>query len=98
MNNKVDEKDYAWVITEARDEDEIFLGLGNDKGEQFIPVTQSREEALVLLQKLPAGQGGKRQVEAVHKKQILLQATEQGFAVHLVDQNGKILEQLQKIK
>ena len=98
MNNNIDEKDYAWVITEAHDGEDIFLGLSNDKGEQFIPVTQSKEEALILLPRLPAGQGGKRQVEAVHKKQILLQAAEQGFAVYLVDQEGKIREQLQETK
>ena len=94
MNNKVDEKDYAWVVTEDRQGEEIFLGLVNDKGEQFIPVTQSKEEALALLQKLPAGQGGKRQVEAVHKKQIMQHADKEGFVVYLVDNEGKILEQL----
>jgi len=98
MNKKINRADYAWVITESQDGGDIFVGLGRENGRSFIPVTRTREEGQALLSKLPAGQSGQRQVEAIHKSRILDQAAQQGFAVYLVDEAGKVLEKLQEIK
>lgn len=92
----VNPEDYVWVVIEIKGTDENFLGLENDAGERFVPVTASREDAQALLDRLPAApQGTIRQIEATHKKQIAATAAEQDFAVYLVDGQGVLQGRLE---
>lgn len=90
---KVDMANYVWVITELKDGEETFVGLSDPEGAPFLPVCQSKEEALVLLGKLPKGEG-ERQAEAIHKEGLLNEARTEGFAVYLVDPEGVLKERL----
>ncbi|MCA1905041.1 MAG: hypothetical protein LDL11_00420 [Desulfarculus sp.] len=91
----VDSKNYVWVIVELRGTSENFLGLEDRQGRTFVPVTADKDAALMLLGKLPAaGDGVQRQVEAIHRQRLGAIATEQGFAVDLVDAQGRVLERL----
>ncbi|RJX35902.1 MAG: hypothetical protein C4525_02545 [Desulfarculus sp.] len=94
MEAKVDQSNYVWVIVERRAAEENFLGLADQDGGQFIPVTAEKDQALILLGRLPADQGAQRSVEAVHKQQITDQAQAEGFAVYLVDAQGKVLQRI----
>lgn len=89
-------EDYVWVVVESMGKEEVFLGLNDaDTGETFIPVTAEREQGLMLLGRLPVGpQGTSRQVEAIHQSRLLNLASDQGFAVYLVDQEGRLLQRL----
>lgn len=90
------QKDYVWVIVETQGQEENFLGLKDSQsGETFIPVTAEREQGLMLLVRLPeAVAGANRQVEAIHQERILEAAGAEGFAVYLVDQEGRFLKRL----
>ena len=91
----VNGKDYVWVIVEIRGQAESFLGLDDGHGQTLIPVTAEKDSALMLLGKLPlAGDGAQRQVEAIHRQRLGAIAAEQGFAVDLVDAQGRVLQRL----
>jgi len=92
---KVDEADYVWVITEVKDGEETFVGLSDPQGAQFLPVCESKEDALMLVGRLPKGEG-KRQAEAIHKEGLITEARNEGFAVYLVDPEGVVKERLDK--
>ena len=94
MESKVDTKDYVWVVVDITNNDENFVGLTNEAGEQFIPVCASKEQAEALMKQIPGGEGRDRQVEAIHKDLILKEASENSFEVFLVDQSGALLGRL----
>ncbi len=92
---KVDQTNYVWVIIEQIGGDETFVGLTEPDGAAFLPVCESKEDALTLLGRLPAGQG-KRQAEAIHKEGLLTEARSEGFAVYLVGPEGTVKQRLDK--
>lgn len=95
MSDKVDQSQYVWVIVERTRNDENFLGLADEKGDQFIPVTAEKDHALMLVGRLPETEGVfLRNVEAIHRAELTAQAQEEGFSVYLVDEKGRILERL----
>lgn len=94
-DKEVDASQYVWVIVERTRNDENFLGLGGEDDEPFIPVTADKDQALMLLGRLPDAEGVfGRSVEAIHRAQLLGQAQDEGFSVYLVDEKGRILEHL----
>lgn len=97
MTNQINEEDYLWIIVDDPkkvSEEETFLGLSDDEGRQFIPVTRERAEGEVLMKMLPPPVEAVRTVEAIHREQLLTEAQEQNFSVYIVDSQGKVLEQL----
>ena len=95
MSDKVDAGNYVWVIVERTRNDENFLGMADEDGEGFIPVTAEKDQALILLGRLPETEGVfSRSVEAIHRSQLLGQAQDEGFSVYLVDEKGHVLEHL----
>ncbi|CAO0820296.1 conserved hypothetical protein [Desulfarculales bacterium] len=100
MNTKQKNDDYGWVIVESVGQEDNFVGLNDTQsGETFIPVTAEREQGLVLLGRLPAGpQGSTRRVEAIHQAWLMETAGPKGFAIYLVDQNGRMLKRLDAVK
>ncbi|MCB2188931.1 MAG: hypothetical protein KQJ78_21125 [Deltaproteobacteria bacterium] len=96
-NQEVNPEDFVWVLTEFKGVDEEnFVGLTGPRGEDFVPVTRDREEAQALLARIPARteEGWKRQVETIHRDDIIHQANQRGFAVYLVSPEGRIEEVL----
>lgn len=91
MSDKSKPGNYVFVITESPESDDaVFVGLADENGAPFVPVTEDKEAALMLLGRLAAQGGGKRQVEAIHKVQIAETAREKGFVVFVVDGEGKV--------
>ncbi|MGD8562575.1 MAG: DUF3110 domain-containing protein [Desulfarculaceae bacterium] len=90
MEEQTASENHVWIIIEKRDENETILGLTNNSEENFIPVTANKEDGLLLSGRLPQEQGAQRQVEAIHKDQIIKEAQSNGFAVYLVDGQGNI--------
>lgn len=95
MNQAVRPEDYLWVVVEKSGGQESFLGLNGADGRTFIPAAPSRDQGLMLLGRLPAAAPGTmRELEAIHHNVLLKQAGEHGFAVFVVDENGRILREL----
>ncbi|MCB2227527.1 MAG: hypothetical protein KQH53_12690 [Desulfarculaceae bacterium] len=95
MSDKTDESKYVWVITQRGKDYENFLGLEDEAGERFIPVTAEKDHALILMGRLPVDPDVQRTVEAMHREQIGEAARDDGFSLYLVDENGKILERIE---
>lgn len=95
MNNatKVDQAAYVWVITETKNGEETFVGLSDPEGAPFLPVCETKEDALMLLGRLPKGEG-ERQAEAIHKQGLMTEARNEGFAVYLIDPEGTVKQRL----
>ncbi len=94
MNDKIDESQYVWVVTQRGKDYENFLGLEGEGGERFIPVTAEKDDALILIAHLPDDPAVIRTVEAMHRDEIGEHAAAEGFALYLVDQRGRILERI----
>lgn len=94
MESKVDQSDYVWVIVERSGHEENFLGLADEDGGHFIPVTAEKDQCQALLGRLPEPEHVERSVEAINKIELGKQARSEGFAVYLVDSEGKVLERL----
>ncbi|KIX11780.1 hypothetical protein [Dethiosulfatarculus sandiegensis] len=92
MESQNKKEGYLWIITQSEENaEDSFVGLEDEQGEQFIPATESKEEALILMGRLPRDQGGKLQVEAIHQTRLLDEAGRSGFNVFKVDQDGRLL-------
>lgn len=103
QNSNANPEDYYWVITVTERSNETdtgwfesLLGLADEDGTQFVPVTAEKFEAETLLRLLPpAGHPDTvRQVEAMHKELVRQQADIHGFNIYLVDSAGRIQERI----
>ncbi len=81
---------YVFVCNPGKEES--FLGLYNTaKDVNFIPAFQSKEEANDCFLNLPREKGKKYELQAVHIEELQEVATKSGFAVALVDSDGKVI-------
>ena len=97
MTGDFNTEGYYWIIVDDPKNiklDETFLGLSDDQGNSFIPVTSDRDSAIRLMAKMPPPVDAERDVEAIHRKQLFDQAAAEGFNVYLVDSEGKVKEKL----
>lgn len=73
---------------------ESFLGLYNkEKDVNFIPAFQSKEEANDCFLTLPREKGKKYELQAIHIEELHDEATKAGFAVALIDSDGKVIKE-----
>lgn len=97
MSDQTNSEDYYWIIVDDPKNiklDETFLGLSDDTGHTFIPVTKERDSAVRLMARMPPPEDAERGVEAIHREQLFTQARAEGFTVYLVDGDGAVLEKL----
>jgi hypothetical protein len=74
--------------------EESFLGLYNkDQDVNFIPAFQTKEEANDCFLELPRQKGKKYELQAIHIEELQEMATKSGFAVALVDSDGKVIKE-----
>lgn len=94
MEVKVDRSNYVWVIVERSGHEEHFFGLSTEEGDQFIPVTDMKDQGEALLGRLQVVEGVERTVEAINKVDIIKQGQAHGFAVYQVNSEGKLVGHL----
>lgn len=97
MSTEDHSEEYLWIMVdtpEQKDQAETFFGLVDDDGTQFIPVCRKRGQCESLMSLLPTPEGAERSIEAIHREQLMTQAPAEGFAVFVVDAQGKVLERL----
>lgn len=74
--------------------DESFLGLHDkEKNINFIPAFQSKDDANDCFLTLPREKGKKYELQAVHVEELHEDASKNGFAVALVDSEGKVISE-----
>ena len=84
---------WLWVVVSDKDADGHYLGL-YDEGQDmnFIPAFESKEAANECFLQLPREKGKKYEVQAVHVEELTRDAEKAGFAVAIVDADGKIVK------
>ena len=85
---------WVYVFVCEPGANESFLGLYNEEKEvNFIPAFQTKEEANDCFLTLPREKGKKYELQAVHIEELQEAATKNGFAVALVDSDGKVIKE-----
>ncbi len=93
MDEKTEEvTSWLYVFVCNPGKDETFLGLYNaEKDVNFIPAFKSKEDANDCFLTLPREKGKKYELQAVHVEELEDIASKNGFAVTLVDSEGKVI-------
>jgi len=89
----------TWLYVIVRDpatSDEEFVGFSDENtNEKFLPAFKTKQDAKACFALLPKDIfNGKYEVHAVIEEDVMNTAKEQGHAVFLLDEEGKILKQL----
>lgn len=81
------------MVVDDKDSDSHYLGLYDEEQDiNFIPAFSSKESANDCFLQLPREKGKKYEVQAVHLDELTRDAEEAGFAVALVDADGRIIK------
>ena len=92
-STKKDSEGWLWVVVYDQEEDGHYLGLYDEEQDlNFIPAFESKEAANDCYLDLPKEKGKKYEVQAVHIEELTRDAEQAGFAVALVNQDGRIVK------
>lgn len=84
---------WLWVVVSDKEADGHYLGLYDESQKMnFIPAFESKEAANDCFLQLPREKGKKYEVQAVHVEELTKDAEKAGFAIALVDADGKIVK------
>lgn len=93
MEEKASSKGWVYVVVCEPEKDATFLGLHNkEKNINFIPAFESKDAANDCFLSLPREKGKKYEIQAVHITELYEDAEKNGFAVAMVDADGKLLD------
>ena len=81
------------MVVSDKDSEGHYLGL-YDEGQDvnFIPAFENKEAANECFLQLPREKGKKYEVQAVHIDELTEDAEKAGFAIAIVDGDGKIVK------
>lgn len=87
-------KPETWVYVAVMDPggNEQYVGLVDADETSFIPAFLTKDEAQTCLINMPREKNKKYEVQAILYEELALDAIENGFAVYLLDGQGKIME------
>ncbi len=92
MAEKQNTEGWVYVVVCDPEKDESFLGLyDKEKDINYIPTFNSKESANDCFLTLPKEKGKKYEIQAVHIEELSEDASKNGFAVAMVDGDGKIV-------
>ncbi|MFP4194374.1 MAG: hypothetical protein ACLFMN_07345 [Desulfobacterales bacterium] len=89
--------DEMWVYVAVEDpgKNEKFLGLYDEKSNlSYIPAFKEKEAALACTLNLPRREGKKYEVQAIMLDHLGEDARKNGFMIFMLDEQGRILEQI----
>jgi len=93
MNQSKNKQGWVYAFVCNPGADESFLGLYSESNDlNFIPAFQTKEEANDCFLSLPREKGKKYELQAVHIEELTKDAENNGYAVVMVDGEGKIIE------
>lgn len=95
-NMEITDKWFYVIVRDPGTPSEQFVGFSDDDaGEKFLPVFKTKQDAKTCFAKLPKDIfRGKYDVHAVIEEDIINTAKEKGHEIYVVDETGKILNQL----
>lgn len=93
MEEKASAKGWVYVVICEPERDANMLGLYDEEKElNFIPAFETKEAANDCFLSLPKEKGKKYEIQAVHIEELNKDATENGFIVAIVDNDGKVIK------
>ncbi len=95
-NMEVTDKWYYLIVQNPDTPIAQFLGFSQDDGEKFLPVFKSKQDAKACFSLMPKDLfTGKYDVHAVIEEDVRTAAKEAGHKIFILDEDGKILKQLE---
>jgi hypothetical protein len=87
--------DWIWVIvTQDKGEETLYGQIDEEHGESFIPVFTGKDDALMVLGRLPRKKNYSYQIQAMHYGEVSQAAKENGFKLFFLANDGEILEKI----
>lgn len=94
MEEKASVKGWVYVVICDPEGDANMLGLYDEKKEvNFIPAFETKEAANDCFLSLPKEKGKKYEIQAVHIEELNKDATDNGFGVAIVDNDGNLVKE-----
>ena len=95
MAQPINDLAWVWVVIEREKSEETLYGqIDEEKGESFIPVFNSKEDALMVLGRLNRRKDHYYQVQAMRYGEVARAALDSGFRIFFVGGEGEILERV----
>ncbi len=95
VNNKITDSEWVYVGIQNPGGNEHYVGRFNKElGVSYIPVFQDKETAIACLARLQGKVPIRYEVQAVLVDELVSDAVQNGFAVCIVDIDGRIIKNL----
>lgn len=95
MHELINENGWVWVFVQDPGRGEQFVGQYNAEDDlSFVPAFVDKEEALKCYGRMALEKDRKYEAQAVHYKDLIKEASKNGFVVFLLNGNGEILDKI----
>jgi hypothetical protein len=95
MSNILKDDTWVWVVIQDPGKNEVILGQMDDKKNiSFIPTFQTKDEALMCLNLLSREPGATHEVQAILYEDLVQHASENKFAVIVLNGVGEVIEEI----
>ena len=99
MKNSIKADTWVWVVVQDPGGDEQFLGqLDKEYNIAFIPAFYQKEDAQQCLVQMHRQKGVKYEIQAIFFDQLSKDAAKHGFMIFMLDEDGKVLEEIEPQK
>jgi len=89
------EDDWIWVIIENPENNEKILGQREEAGDiTFIPVYQSKEQAMRCMGLLARQPGSIYETQAILYEDVKTYAVKNGFMIYVLDGVGTVIQKI----
>ena len=95
MSSVLKDDTWVWVVIQDPGKNEVILGqMDEKKSISFIPTFQTKEEGLMCLNLLSRQSGATHEVQAIMYEDLVQYASENKFAVILLNGVGEVIEEI----
>ncbi len=95
MNMEIENARWVFVMVQYPGADEQILGqIDEEKQVNFIPAFLSKDSAQQAAMFIPKQRGKKIEIQAIIFEDLLRYANDNGFLIFILDEDGKILQQI----
>lgn len=95
MHELIHKNGWVWVFVQDPGSDEQYVGQYNAEDDlSFIPAFVDKEEALKCYGRMALEKERKYEAQAVYYKDLIKEASKNGFVVFLLNGSGEILDKI----